>query len=947
MKPIYHLCFLLLFSFFTLQAQEHVNGELDAIEDLSTVITVPLQMPDGTNLMTDIYLPITSDSMVLDVDFGGIPLTLELIPKGTQLMFYDSLNNEPNPNPYQLPFVFTRSPYNKQNDLVGYVVNILGYGYALQDMRGRYSSEGVYFPMLSDSWSKAPYHPNFSHNADITDLSDITNSNQHEDGYNSIEALLELTHDFDLDGDGIAETNDWLTNGSVGMFGASALGNTQLQAASVRPINPDEPGLKCLLPVVATNEHFNSTGYNNGVFRESLVTGWVKGQVYDMNDGDIPNDNSLNNSLHTAADYNMTDKFEVAERCIDHLTSWQYNGEVSSAYPNSSMRTEMDASHAPVNEMGLGDANGTVSRYTNLEVPMMHLTGWWDIFINGQIETHRRVVDNISPENAQLQKLIIGPYAHQTIGSSTTGDMTYPDNAIDIINADLSDLDLSNLDLEKFLKSEVISWYRYNLNEKQGLPEPKIKIPSGTKWQDAGVLGTVRIPAEDYIITLNDLLGFLAGIDDLPIIPVELINLNGDAVIIDIDLANFDIDLGDIGFNTNEIPEIPTLDYSTVPAVRFYVVGPVDDGVAENENLGNRWMSANHFPLTEEDGIVNNLLYFQNDGSMRFEPPTEEEGSQSYVHNPNNPVLSIGGANMIVKTPDGRDSQGQFVLNNPEYESSTLNHPGVIAFETDVIEDSLTLIGFPKARIFASSMPAGAEGGDPTDTDFFVRLVDVYPNGNEFFVQEGAINARARNYARSIANGNEDSNIPYSNIDAGEIYEYEFEMLPIAYSWGKGHKLKVLISSSNYDRYQVNPNLPIEDGEFFRRQPNDGQTYNFNGEDMASRIAEQTIYFSSEYPSYIELPLLNQNIYTSTPALSQLTNDVQLYPNPASDVLFVNTSEGKVKTLTVYDVAGKLVQSFNQMPSTGISITNWAKGAYLVTIELENGATINRKMVKQ
>jgi len=41
-------------------------------------------------------------------------------------------------------------------------------------------------------------------------------------------------------------------------------------------------------------------------------------------------------------------------------------------------------------------------------------------------------------------------------------------------------------------------------------------------------------------------------------------------------------------------------------------------------------------------------------------------------------------------------------------------------------------------------------------------------------------------------------------------------MLPIAYCWAPGHQMRVLISSANYTKYQANPNLPLNDGEFFR-----------------------------------------------------------------------------------------------------------------------------------
>jgi hypothetical protein len=134
----------------------------------------------------------------------------------------------------------------------------------------------------------------------------------------------------------------------------------------------------------------------------------------------------------------------------------------------------------------------------------------------------------------------------------------------------------------------------------------------------------------------------------------------------------------------------------------------------------------------------------------------------------------VGGANMIVRTPDGlRDSQGQFNL--VEWAEYTMDRPGVIQFETEVLQDTLCVVGFPEATIYAKSNPSGVTSG-PTDTDFFVRVVDVYPDGRELYVVEGCVNARARNYARSIVEGQEDDNAVfiYTNIlDA--VKEGEFE----------------------------------------------------------------------------------------------------------------------------------------------------------------------------
>ncbi|MCI5056671.1 MAG: hypothetical protein MRY83_11215, partial [Flavobacteriales bacterium] len=133
-------------------AQNH-NGRLDNLEEFTTMVEVPFTMPDGINLKTNVFLPIVQDCMIVRLNgsvnvFGfniGIDQNIELIQKGTQIVIYDSLNGSPvtGDDRYKLPMVFTRTPYNKGSNLLeGSIFSIMGYGYAMQDMRGRYASEG-------------------------------------------------------------------------------------------------------------------------------------------------------------------------------------------------------------------------------------------------------------------------------------------------------------------------------------------------------------------------------------------------------------------------------------------------------------------------------------------------------------------------------------------------------------------------------------------------------------------------------------------------------------------------------------------------------------------------------------------------------------------------------------------------------------------------------------
>ncbi len=149
-----------------------INGTLDDLSDFATRTQVPFTMPDGTKLMTDIYLPILQDSFVYKDTFSfqllpapfppiKIPINATLLPKGFQFILYDSINGQVNTNPYQLPLILERTPYNKNGGdvTIGSAMSLLGYSAAVQDMRGRYTSQGVYLPLYSDSWKKSPYQP--------------------------------------------------------------------------------------------------------------------------------------------------------------------------------------------------------------------------------------------------------------------------------------------------------------------------------------------------------------------------------------------------------------------------------------------------------------------------------------------------------------------------------------------------------------------------------------------------------------------------------------------------------------------------------------------------------------------------------------------------------------------------------------------------------------------
>jgi hypothetical protein len=257
------------------------------------------------------------------------------------------------------------------------------------------------------------------------------------------------------------------------------------------------------------------------------------------------------------------------------------------------------------------------------------------------------------------------------------------------------------------------------------------------------------------------------------------------------------------------------------------------------------------------------------------------------------------------------------------------------------LTDTLSIAGFPEVTLYAKTNPAGVTEG-PTDTDFHIRIVDVYPDGRELFVVEGCVNARGRHYARSVAMGQEDDDAVFDNINIGEIYEYVFRTLPIAYTFGREHKMKILVSSSNYPKYQANPNLPIMPNEFFRRRPGDGQSYIFEGEEMFPRVAIQRVAFAPEYATRIKLPVLNQDILglEEAPTSSSFTNEVLVYPNPAQNSATVSLTNSSEYTVTLFDLLGNVLHASTFYGDTyQLKTDKLSSGTYMIRIEDQKSKT--------
>ncbi|MGA1873045.1 MAG: CocE/NonD family hydrolase [Thermoplasmatota archaeon] len=207
-------------------------------------------------------------------------------------------------------------------------------------------------------------------------------------------------------------------------------------------------------------------------------------------------------------------------------------------------------------------------------------------------------------------------------------------------------------------------------------------------------------------------------------------------------------------------------DFDNWPTVQYYVMGDADDPEAP----GMEWRSSAVWPIPSNE----TPMYLHGNGSLNGLPPLSDNESFTYRYDPKNPVPSMGGQNIGISS-------------GPYDQRSVENRDDVLTFTSGILDEPIEATGKIKAKIFVSS--------DKYDTDFTVKITDVYPDGRSMLVTDGVIRMRNRNGTDH-----------WEFMDPGEIYEVEVDLWSTSYVWNTGHRIRVAVSSSNYPRFLPNPN---------------------------------------------------------------------------------------------------------------------------------------------
>jgi putative CocE/NonD family hydrolase len=262
--------------------------------------------------------------------------------------------------------------------------------------------------------------------------------------------------------------------------------------------------------------------------------------------------------------------------------------------------------------------------------------------------------------------------------------------------------------------------------------------------------------------------------------------------------------------------------------VRIFVMGTGDGRKTRDGKLnhGGYWRDEHEWPLARAQATK---FYFQQGGGLSTTLPAVESAFTTYDFDPANPVPTIGGN---ISSGDGIMLQGAWDQRGGEHiwngkEPIPLSaRRDVLVFQTEPLGADMEVTGEIDVHLWASSTAL--------DTDFTAKLIDVYPStldfpgGFELNLEDGIVRARYR-----------DSLTQPALMEPGKTYPFTIKLYPTSNTFKKGHRIRVDVSSSNFPRFDLNPNT----GEPL-------------GEHRRMIVATNTVRHDRRYPSHVVLPVV-------------------------------------------------------------------------------------------
>ena len=242
------------------------------------------------------------------------------------------------------------------------------------------------------------------------------------------------------------------------------------------------------------------------------------------------------------------------------------------------------------------------------------------------------------------------------------------------------------------------------------------------------------------------------------------------------------------------------------PKVQYYTMGL------------NKWQSSDTWPPQEAEmvtlyltskGSANSLF---GDGKLTLNPPDSDDNPDAFTYDPAYPVPLHGGGFCCL----GNEYQsGSFDQHQLEYRHD------ILVYSTEPLKKGIEITGPVEITLYVSS--------DVKDTDFTVKLIDVYPDGRAYNLDETIQRVRYRQgYDKEVF------------MEKGEVYKLPVSSLSTSNYFAQGHRIRIEVSSSNFPRFARNLN-----------------TGGNNYDEADWIVAHNKVHHSAAYPSQIRVSIVD------------------------------------------------------------------------------------------
>lgn len=244
-----------------------------------------------------------------------------------------------------------------------------------------------------------------------------------------------------------------------------------------------------------------------------------------------------------------------------------------------------------------------------------------------------------------------------------------------------------------------------------------------------------------------------------------------------------------------------------IPKVQYYTMGL------------NRWQTSSTWPpegtemvtyYLDSGGKANSRF---GDGTLTARKPESKDNADTFTYDPMTPVPSLGGSicctgNAVIP---GSFDQSELEVRND-----------ILVYTSAPLKQGVEVSGTIEITLYVSS--------DAKDTDFTVKLIDVYPEGQAYNLNETIQRVRYREgYDKQVF------------MEKGRIYKLPVSPMSTSNFFAPGHRIRIEVSSSNFPQFARNLN-----------------TGGNNYDETEGIVARNSVHHSNRYPSQIRLPIVKR-----------------------------------------------------------------------------------------